>query len=82
MIWSDTAIASDFVLDEASRGKKMGKLITTHVPGFSSSDIPLGFGQSHVVCVTNRGQVLDALAEYGLIGDVAKTRPLDQSPLA
>lgn len=67
VIWSDTSALSDFVLDEASRAKEMRKLLTTLAPGFACADIPLGFGQSHAISVTDRSGILDALSEYGIV---------------
>lgn len=82
VIWSEDAVKSDFVLDEACRAKVMGKLVTTLAPGFSVADIPLGFGQSHAVSVGDRAQVVDALAEFGLAGHPDRALRLAQSPLA
>jgi len=66
VIWSNASAQSDFVLDEASRAKDMRKLLTTLAPGFACADIPLGFGQSHAIAVTDRAGILDALSEYGV----------------
>lgn len=68
VVWSETSAQSDFVLDEASRAKEMRKLLTTLAPGFACADIPLGFGQSHAIAVTDRTGILDALSEYGVVG--------------
>lgn len=77
VIWSDASAQSDFVLDEASRAKEMRKLLTTLAPGFSCADIPLGFGQSHAISVTDRTRILEALFEYGIL-DHAADRPFSR----
>lgn len=82
VIWSDAAVVSDFVLDEASRGKTMGKLVSTLAPGFPATDLPLGFGQSHAVAVTDRAGIIDALAEYGIVSCPPRQSGSVQSPLA
>ena len=61
VIWSDTAVRSAWVRDEAKRAAEDNKLITTHVPGFNLRNIPLGMGQRQCVEVTDREQIFKAL---------------------
>jgi TolB-like protein/Flp pilus assembly protein TadD len=46
VLWSDASISSDWVLDEASRGRKLRKLVPISLDG---SPPPLGFGQYHAI---------------------------------
>jgi hypothetical protein len=71
VVWSTSAAKSDFVLDEASRAKKLGKLITTYAPGFDRQDVPLGFGQCHDISVSDRAQIMHALSQYGIAAKTA-----------
>lgn len=82
VIWSDAAVVSDFVLDEASRAKAMRKLVSTTAPGFPVANLPLGFGQAHAVSVTDRAEILDALAGYGITARPTRAPRHAQSPLA
>lgn len=74
VIWSDTSVNSDFVLDEASRAKRDNKLITTCLPGFNIHDLPVGFGQFQCYPVTDRDRLHEALRQYGW--DEADPEPL------
>ena len=46
VLWSRASVGSDWVLDEASRGRKLRKLVPVTLDGTKS---PLGFGQYHVI---------------------------------
>lgn len=46
VLWSDASIRSDWVLDEASRGRKLRKLVPASLDG---TPPPLGFGQYHAI---------------------------------
>jgi TolB-like protein/Tfp pilus assembly protein PilF len=49
VLWSAAAIGSDWVRDEASRGRSQNKLVAASLDG---SKPPLGFGQYHTVKLT------------------------------
>ena len=44
VLWSERAVESDFVLDEASHALRLGKLCPARIDGVP---LPFGFGQSH-----------------------------------
>lgn len=46
VLWSQASVSSDWVLDEASRGRSLRKLVPVSLDGTKA---PLGFGQYHVV---------------------------------
>lgn len=66
VIWSPNSVGRDFVLDEAHRAKTMQKLITMSVPAMNMEDIPLGFGQFHVISLDERKELIDTLGAYGV----------------
>lgn len=64
VIWSPASVGRDFVLDEAHRAKTMQKLITMCVPTMNMEEIPLGFGQFHVISLGERKELVETLAAY------------------
>ncbi len=66
VIWSDAAVTSHWVRDEARRAAKKSKLITAHVPGFDLEKIPLGFGERRCDNVEDRAQIVRALSRFGI----------------
>jgi TolB-like protein len=46
VLWSQASVTSDWVLDEASRGRSLRKLVPVTLDGTKA---PLGFGQYHVI---------------------------------
>ncbi len=62
MLWSQSSVASDFVIDEAEEGKAGGKLITCRGKGLADSEIPFGFRQLHCVDVDDTDAIIEALA--------------------
>ncbi|KAB2915813.1 MAG: toll/interleukin-1 receptor domain-containing protein [Hyphomicrobiaceae bacterium] len=67
VIWSDAAVASMWVRDEARRAARKNKLITAHVPSFDLDKIPLGFGERRCDNVEDRDQIVRALAWFGVL---------------
>jgi hypothetical protein len=68
VVWSESAVASRWVRDEADRAARQGKLIQSHLPEFDPGRIPLGFGQLHSERVDNIPMLLRALAQRHGIG--------------
>ncbi|MDX2265161.1 MAG: TIR domain-containing protein [Hyphomicrobiales bacterium] len=62
VIWTPASVESDFVLDEADRAKRMGKLIPVRTPDLDPHNIPPGHGQAQTYFVTDHSRVLTALA--------------------
>lgn len=65
VLWSASAVRSDFVIDEAEAGKAAGKLVTCRVPGLADGDIPFGFRQLHVVDALDVDAIAAAVAAKG-----------------
>ena len=77
VIWSETAVRSPWVRDEATRASRQSKLVTTHVSTFDLANLPLGFGQRHSTDVRDRGAIVRALAKHGVVPqpEGARTNP-------
>lgn len=86
VIWSSTAAASQWVIDEANHAVRLGKLITTHTPNFNIHDIPYGFGSYQRVGTSDLPSVLRALSKHGPVlprtshGHPAAASPQDSPP--
>jgi hypothetical protein len=65
-IWSENAIKSKWVRDEAERAQEDGKLLPTYIPPFTKKNIPLGMGQTQVVDLTDRPEIVRTLNKLGL----------------
>ncbi len=78
VIWSETAVQSHWVREEAHSGIMNGKLVAACVPGFSMTKIPYGFRELHTMPVTEPEAILPALARAG----VRVAAPAAQQPAA
>lgn len=67
VLWSDAAVASRFVRDEANRAIDAGKLVSSHVSGFDLRKLPLGFGASQCIPVDDFEKLLASLAAFGVV---------------
>jgi TIR domain len=74
VIWSPASTASSFVIDEASAGRRQGKLIPV---AMDSVDAPLGFGDLHTIAMS--GSPADAAAIAAAIE--SKAAPAGPSPV-
>lgn len=66
VVWSQASAASAFVRDEARRALRAGKLITTHVAGFDVGEVPLGFGNLHVIPTDDEPGLRRTFAQHGI----------------
>ena len=66
VIWSDTSVKSDYVLDEAEYAKDQGKLVTTRLSDFDVKNLPVGFRRFQSYPVTDRERLKQALAGFDL----------------
>ncbi len=66
VLWSAHSVGSDFVIDEAEAGKRVGKLVTCHLGDLGGREIPFGFRQLHCVESLDTDAILAALAALGL----------------
>jgi hypothetical protein len=61
VIWSESAVRSDWVLAEAQWAKRQKKLITVRSPTLDPKLIPLPFNAMHAELVTDRARIFSAL---------------------
>ena len=66
VIWSDHSITSDYVLDEADRGRRAGRLLPVADTNFEISKLLVGFGAMNVVRVDNLDKLKQALQRFGI----------------
>jgi uncharacterized protein YaaW (UPF0174 family) len=64
VLWSDSAVTSDWVRSEAERARTQRKIIAAHVPGFDPLKILPPFGVYHTEVCTNIPHLASALARY------------------
>jgi hypothetical protein len=64
VVWSEAAVRSRFVRDEAERGIAAAKLISTRLEGFDPTRLPIGFGQLQTIAVTDLGRIRAALDRF------------------
>lgn len=60
-IWSASALQSRFVLDEATLALELGKLVTVHIPGYDTLELPMRFRRLQSTPVTEHTLLLAAL---------------------
>jgi formylglycine-generating enzyme required for sulfatase activity len=66
VIWTPSSVLSDFVLDEAGRAKRVGKLIPVRVPELTAHELPLGYGQAQTYLLAERHRIIGALTALGV----------------
>jgi hypothetical protein len=73
VVWSPASSRSGFVMDEAGRALRSGKLISTRLDDFPAESIPLGFGSQHCDKFSERACIIRALAKCGIDTAVRKS---------
>jgi len=81
VLWSRASVGSDWVLDEASRGRSLRKLVPVSLDGTKA---PLGFGQYHVIDLSGWKGDPKAAAVTAVVRAVraAGTTPVTRGPAA
>lgn len=85
VLWSPSAVASDFVRDEARRAMRAGKLLPIRI---EAVEPPLGFGETHTLDLLrwdgdrDSGDLIELLNQLRqrLDGATASTRPAPPKP--
>ncbi len=75
VIWSESAVTSQWVRGEAQEAFDQGKLIATHVPYFDTRKLPINFRALHTENVGSRANIVRAVERCGV-------RALRASPCA
>jgi hypothetical protein len=65
VIWSEHAVKSGFVRDEARFALQNKKLVTTKTPGLAIASIPFGFQGQHAEDVANYDKIVMAIERLG-----------------
>jgi TolB-like protein len=76
--WSRASVESDWVLDEAAKGRDLRKLVPV---SFDGTPPPLGFGQYHSIDLSGWRGDADAAEITGLIRAIASTTSTDIAAL-
>lgn len=66
VVWSEAAVRSRYVRDEADRGIEANKLISTRLESFDPKRLPIGFGQLQTIAVNDLGRIRAALARFDM----------------
>ena len=66
VIWSSSAVNSNWVQQEAQRALDQHKLVATHVAEFDFRELPFGFGGRHCVALGNEEAIRSSLARYDI----------------
>jgi TIR domain-containing protein len=82
VIWTRESVASDYVLSEAERARKSGKLIQIRTDDVAPDDLPPPFDTGHAALLSDRKSVYGALAKLGLLNSkiAASSDPLPLFP--
>src|SRR5262249_29114295 len=64
VVWSETAVKSNWVRGEAQTAYDQGKLIVTYVDSFDRSRVPINFRSLHAEPVSKRTEIIKALSKY------------------
>jgi hypothetical protein len=79
VIWSESAVASQWVRGEAQEASDLNKLITTHLPEFDTKRVPLNFRALHTESVEKFDAIVRAIERKGARSHVSTSVKL---PLA
>jgi TolB-like protein/tetratricopeptide (TPR) repeat protein len=75
VLWSKTSVASDWVLDEAARGRELHKLVPVSLDG---TEPPLGFRRYHSISLSGWRGSADSPEIAGIVRGVAAVMGRDQ----
>jgi hypothetical protein len=67
VIWTPQSVNSDYVISEAERARKAGKLIQVRTKEVESGELPPPFDTGHASLIDDRKAVYGALAKLGLL---------------
>ncbi len=66
VIWTSNSVQSDFVLDEAGRARKAGRLVPIAAKTFDVAEILVGFGSFHVIRFDQMDKLAGRLSKLGI----------------
>jgi TIR domain len=69
VIWTPQSVISDYVISEAERARKAGKLIQVRTEEVEPGDLPPPFDTGHASLIDDHKAIYGALAKLGLLRD-------------
>src|SRR6516162_910831 len=69
VIWTPQSVSSDYVISEADRAWKTGKLIQVRTEEVEPSELPPPFDTGHAPLIDDRKAIYGALAKLGVLRD-------------
>ena len=83
VIWTPQSLTSDYVISEAERARKAGKLIQVRTADVEPSELPPPFDTGHASLIEDRKAIYGALAKLGVLRNESRVAsgplPLFQS---
>lgn len=67
VIWTSESVKSPYVLSEAERARREGKLIQVRTADMAAENVPPPFDASHIALIDDRRSIYGALGRLGLI---------------
>jgi hypothetical protein len=67
VVWTPQSVRSDYVISEAERARKMGKLIQVRTKEVDPDELPPPFDTGHVSLIDDRKAIYGALARLGVL---------------
>ena len=67
VIWTPQSLTSDYVISEAERARKVGKLIQVRVADVEPGELPPPFDTGHASLIEDRKAIYGALAKLGVL---------------
>jgi TIR domain len=69
VIWTPQSVSSDYVISEAERARKAGKLIQVRTEEVEPGELPPPFDTGHASLIDDRKAIYGALAKLGVLQD-------------
>src|SRR5262245_42663029 len=81
VIWTPQSVTSDYVISEAERARKAGKLIQVRTEDIQPDELPPPFDTGHASLIDDRKAIYGALAKLGILRIESRSLPSGPLPL-
>jgi|KBSMisStandDraft_5_1062788.scaffolds.fasta_scaffold183557_1 hypothetical protein len=81
VIWTPQSVISDYVISEAERARKAGKLIQVRTEDIQPDELPPPFDTGHASLVDDRRAIYGALSKLGILRIESPSLPSGPLPL-
>jgi TIR domain len=81
VIWTPHSVISDYVISEAERARKAGKLIQVRTGDIQPDELPPPFDTGHASLIDDRKAIYGALAKLGILRIEGRSLPSGPFPL-